>query len=348
MKYSYLEKIIKEHVENVLSEQSDENYIADDPLVQTFIRPFTDVIQTAKHGVEKISRITQHNAKNIAGSIAASLIPFMSWEISEETEQKFKQKLSEIDEEYREVLERNKSALQGRDTWGITFLLNPTLGLGTYALRKSPIAALDALESLSGGADVVRDLKQKAQDTLGFKTPGDEFSQGGVSSMGLGTLGGGGGIGGESYNPSLAEQQTGQKQQEQDPEEEVMNMIQNTLQDPKVQQQIANSEATQQMRQVAYDIVNEMVEEVLKIDDWESLKKYMDNEASKLEQQLNNSLPEEASDEEIDMVKDELIDQFKQYYIDVLAKQLDRIAEKSPSIKKDIQKLKKKLQSKSP
>ena len=129
-------------------------------LRQTFVDPFTDIVKSAAYGVEAITAKAKGLAAQLGGGLIALLTPFLKVEpMMNYFKEKTDEKMSQIHSKYADVIERNKEALQGNDVWGLAFLLNPSLALGEKLIEKSPGAALNILEVLSGGSDVFKRIR---------------------------------------------------------------------------------------------------------------------------------------------------------------------------------------------
>ena len=183
----------------------EQDIVLDDPLVRIFISPFTDVIKTAKGEAEKFSTTIWTNTLSLAKQAACLAIPFIAAstinDIQKESDQKLKERLAQIDASYADVLKRNWDTLRSRDVWGITFLLNPAVGIATKFLMKAPYQSLGILEILSGRNPKVVALREKAKVLATHVSP--NYGGGGGGGSGGGDYGGYGGMDGLGYGGDL-------------------------------------------------------------------------------------------------------------------------------------------------
>ena len=101
------ETLAKDSKQTVLKEQ--------DLMYKIFVEPFKDIIDTATHGLKKITAVTGRNLLKTAAQSVALLIPWISNEeiktLEAEANADIKSYVDSVDEEYRDVLDRNIDAL---------------------------------------------------------------------------------------------------------------------------------------------------------------------------------------------------------------------------------------------
>ncbi len=122
----------------------------------TFIQPFTDIVHTANYAAKRIGTVTGNEFNSLLQQSAAAVIPFVSSdtmdEIQEETKNNIKASLTDLDQRYASVINRNIDAIVNQtDTWGMLFLLNPSLLLGSKLMIKAPKVAADFLGTILKG-----------------------------------------------------------------------------------------------------------------------------------------------------------------------------------------------------
>jgi hypothetical protein len=374
-KKNSLEQLIETIVLEVLAEQ---DIVADDPLVRVFISPFMDIVKTAKGEAEKLTARAWSNISSLAKQAAVLAIPFLASstikEIQEASNKKLEQRLSTIDAEYADVLKRNWDNLRSRDVWGITFLLNPTLGIAEKFLMKAPYHGLGILEVLSGRNPKVTALRNKAKILATHVSP--NYSGGGGGSADVGGYGGGGyddmygGMDGLSFADSgvsegidnmLEQQQPAPQAQPQQPiaqpaqpqtqvpqkkmisQEQfnkfLMTQIAALKKDPQVQASLQSSKVIQQMQASAFESVLEAANPILKATNYQQLKGALGQDFGKFESQLQKTLPPGATPEQQKEFQEALVPEIKAVYKQMLISQLQKQIGYNKSIAKPMQNL---------
>lgn len=188
-----IETIVKEELGSL-----KEGWITDDPFIGMFIQPFTDIFNTAKAELTKVTATVFENAKKLAKQTVYFAVPFIGAaavkKAEEEAKEAIQNKIASVNEEHREVYERTYEALRNPDVLGFTFLLDPVLpltenfALGVKLAKDAPVPLLSTLEVLTGGHPKVTELKNQYKQAIAV-----EPSQ--LGGRGWGPGGGGGGWG---------------------------------------------------------------------------------------------------------------------------------------------------------
>lgn len=272
-----LEEIIRETLQEVsLKEQTD---FRSDVLFKAFVEPFTDIVQTAAHGVEKITAHATGELKLLAKQMAYLFLPFLNPDagslknMSAQERQKIAQKLSGIDDKFKDVLDRNWQAWNNPDVWGTLFLLHPQLAISQKMISKAPELALGILEVLTGGSEAVSSILQGYRN---LKTGGGRVAtrshQGGYDGGSPGYGDDYGDYGGfyeqMQPQPAPARQPSGQGSvnvprpaPKQNPEAWLKSELTKLVSQPAIQKQIGASPITKAMQQEA---VNKIVSSATK------------------------------------------------------------------------------------
>ena len=127
-----LEILIKETVNEVFLKETVDYKQA--MLYKAFIHPFTDIVQTAQHGVKRITTKALGELGSITKQVAMFLIPFASpkyaGQVREQDKRRMAEKLGSVDAEFKDVLTRNWTTLNQLDVWGTLFLVAPGFAIG--------------------------------------------------------------------------------------------------------------------------------------------------------------------------------------------------------------------------
>lgn len=135
-----------------------------DNLYKAFIEPFTDVLKTAQHSVEKVAATAGGELGILVKQLAFLLMPFVKPDagslskMAAQDRQKMAGRLSQIDDKFKDVLDRNWQAFNNPDVWGTLFLLHPQLAIGQKIAAKAPEVALELLSTLTGGSEAVESI----------------------------------------------------------------------------------------------------------------------------------------------------------------------------------------------
>ena len=279
-----LELLVRETVKEVLSEQVD---YSNDLMYKAFVQPFTDIFKTAQHGLESISATAIGETKTLAKALAFTAIPFIKPEagsimkMGSQDRNATKEKLSQIDSNFGDVLDRNWQMLNNPDVWGTLFFLHPQLAIGSKIATHAPEVALELLSTLTGGSQAVESVLSSYKK---MKVGGRDMNKGSYSPDyshygGQDMWGGDGGDGGafqEQVQPQQppaqqppaqqpqqtppppaqqAQQPTQPQRPQVDPDRWAKAQIQKLLGSPEIERQIASSPITRKMQQMAINVI---------------------------------------------------------------------------------------------
>lgn len=118
-------------------------------LLKIFVEPFTDVLKTAKAGVEQISATTRAGLKIALEAAVSTVVPVFIADFKKIFD-KEKDELRKIKEKYRDVFERTDKALANDEVLIWSFLMNPTAVITAKTLKAAPEAALEIFKVLAG------------------------------------------------------------------------------------------------------------------------------------------------------------------------------------------------------
>jgi len=263
-----LEELVRKTIEEaLLAEQTD---FSNDVLYKAFVEPFTDIIATAAHGVEKISATAQGEAKLLVKQLAFLFIPFIKPEagslraMAAQDRQKMAARLGEIDGQFKDVLDRNWQAFNNPDVWGTLFLLHPQAAIAQKMVSKAPEVALELLGVLTGGSEAVASILKSYRDMKtggGRVTTRQHSSEYGYDSGGYADMGDlGGDYGGiweqrapvQTPTPKQAPQAP---QTKQNPEAWLRSQLAGLLRRPDIKKQIAGSKVARAMQGEAVNYI---------------------------------------------------------------------------------------------
>lgn len=257
-----LEELIRRTVaEALIMEQGGD--VMSSTAYKAFIEPFTDIVATAAHGVERISARVIGETALLAKQLAFLFMPFFDPDagslknMTSQERQKIASKLSSIDGEFKNVLDRNWTIFNDPDVWGTLFLLNPQAAISAKLVSKAPEVALELLQVFTGGSEAVSSVLQGYRN---LKTGGGRVvasSHHGSfdnSSSGYGDYAGdlGGDYAGvfqeqtQAQPPPIAAPQ--QPQPQTNPETWLRSQLSGLLRRPDIQQSINNSKLTRAMQ----------------------------------------------------------------------------------------------------
>lgn len=232
---------------------------SDDDLSKIFIKPFTDVVDTALGKTKEITTKALGLAHVALVGAITTVIPTLKSNYAKIFEKQHAE-IDKIRKEFGPVYQSNWDALRDNDVLGVAFCYSPVAVLTAKLVSKSPAAAGSLISSLSGGrldrwVDRVRmKFKYDAPQTgLGadFKSPhsfGDES--------------GGGGIGMESLRSRRALREKGGEEKGND-EKKKQKLIDLFTSD-KLKQELEQSPVVKEMEQRARALVNDTLNAVYK------------------------------------------------------------------------------------
>ena len=165
------EAIVQQKNESIIYKENDgfgnlSAHVQSNPLYATFIQPFADIVQTGAYAVKRIGAVTGNELSSVLKQTAAAAIPFIAAdtmdEIKAESRAELTKALGTLDKEYADVINRNIDAIMNQtDVWGLAFLFNPGMLLGSKLLVKAPQVTASLLGTILGGK--VKDLEQLSQ-----------------------------------------------------------------------------------------------------------------------------------------------------------------------------------------
>lgn len=312
-----VESLIEEAVQTVINEQDGGDYGdsygdyggagggggssgSSSQLYNTFVRPFTDVAQTAMGGLKVLSAQAQTVVKGIILGLPTLVIPFLEYDYKEFRKEE-KEKVDKIKEEYKEVLGRNWAALESNDAFGLAFLLNPTAALGANLALTAPEVALSILGSLTGGSiEAVNQLASSFHVNTGFHGPGSHGTN--VDMMK------------EAANPKLSQ------------------AIQKLLKDPKVIAAINNNPIVKKTQQEVVGSMTDRVKRTMAVQDYAHLSQLLPGLAQKLNAQLvQQEQARRMSPQEDAAAKAQLVPQIKAQYRNFYIKKFGDEEKANPS-----------------
>ena len=134
-------------------------HIQSNPLYATFIQPFTDIVQTGAYAVKRIGNVAQNEFLSVLKQTAAAVVPFVAADTMDELKQESREQLSKslegLDKQYADVINRNIDAVINQtDVWGLAFLFNPGMLLGSKLLLKTPELAASFIGSMLAGTSI--------------------------------------------------------------------------------------------------------------------------------------------------------------------------------------------------
>ena len=361
-----LEELIKENVKLELALIKEAEF--NDPLLKIFVQPFTDIIDTARAGIEKVSGAAWTHIGSLAKQAVALAIPFLSTgtldQIQKDAEQRIEQQLSTVNQKYGPALKRNYDAMRNRDLWGVAFLLNPQLFLGIKTAMVAPEVALSALEALTGGYAPIVAMREKLQSLNQRTEPSGGWDTGGAGAsgydLGYWDLGFGdyGGFGESRKFPSLKkvyyeqhQQAPAQQQQPRQPltkqqiNQHLGQQIIAASKDPRVQQIINNNPVTNEMKKIGTESIMKTAYEIAGLKTYEDYKRYFGEDFNKFEQELFKMIPAKATPEQEQEFKKQFVPQIRQAVLNMYAQQIQMMSGKFPMIGKQLTDISNKIRS---
>lgn len=335
-----LKEAISLIVESVIEEQPGGR------LRDIFLDPARDVIKTAGYAAEKISASVQGLIKGFSFLIPAMLIPGLEFDYDLFRKDELKH-MDGLKKKYGDVLARNWEAIKDPDVFGFLFLAYPQAMLGYAALKKSPLAFLGLLETLTGGMPAVSSMRQRLASTAAYtprKTQHSDPAAGMWGGMdGAGAYGDYGGYGfGESVD-RLTEQpaqvaQPAQPVQQPAQNEQLINQIWALVQNPEVQKKVAQSPMFRDMQAAAVDIMVSPVAKVMQAQNLDQLVGPISQEAvakTKAEIAKNPDF-QKASDKDKQAIQSQLMQGIKNEYKKAYVKRLQAQVASVPQAKQGV------------
>lgn len=324
---SELNELLDLVVESVLDENQGR-------LRDIFFEPVKDVVKTISYGAEKLSNATQGLVKGLAYLIPTVIVPGLEFDYNTFRKDE-NAKMMQIKKKYGDVLERNWEAIKDPDVFGFLFLAYPQSMLGYSLLKKSPMAFLQILETVTGGNPSVRAVKQSLEQSAAYSQrknqPRDPSGGSFSAGMGRDDIYGGGGFG-ESYlkngtflNESLTQQQM----------QQILNLVRN----PEVQNSVQNSTFFRDMIGASISIMTAPVSRVMKMTKLDQLKTVIKPDA--IEQAKQEMTSKVKNKQEISKIETELVDMikdtYKKEYIKFLKGQIQKKPKAAPAINRAVE-----------
>lgn len=329
-----LEELIEEAVlEVLLKEQTD---FSNDVLYKAFVEPFADIVQTAQHGAEKIVATATGEAKLLAKQLAWLLVPFLNPDagslknMTAQERNKIAQRLSGIDDKFKDVLDRNWQAFNNPDVWGTLFLMHPQLAIAQKLAVKAPEVALELLSVLTGGSEAVEAILKSYRQ---MRTGGGrvQYSQ---HQTGYGDA-----QGGSSWDDSYYGDYGGIYEQDQagkkiDPESWLRKQVAALVNRPDVKKQIAASPITRAMQGEAINHIVRAATKDLGFD-FAQLKTKLGANYDKAIQTIKAKLGDDSSDIESNAeLQKKVVAEIKTLLKPAYIKQLQTLLQTNPNAKR--------------
>lgn len=330
----------------------EESFFTQDPLFMTFVQPFTDIIDTAKAEMTKITGVTQENIKKLVKQTAYLVIPWIATSAisnaQKEAEKAIEARIKAVNDEYKPVYQRTWDALRNRDVLGLTFLLGPAIPFGrNFALafkllKDSPSGVLQMLEMLSGGHPSITNLRRRYQSAISAVIPGGGGGGGGAGGgYGFGGTWGDYGytdIGESKYN--VSEQATSTPAVAPSPavnqptkqQDEILKQLTKELQavvnSPSVQAAMAKNPIMKDFQSAAFDAITSTLKPVLVAKDFASLKRAIGPNFDKIQTEIQKNVPgyEQMTPELQKQFEQDFVSEFKEIYKTMIANQIQQMA----------------------
>lgn len=283
------EQLLREYVRGVLSEDDGGgdggdfggggmgmygmSFGTQKDMYNVFIRPFTDVVQTAMGKTKEMSLQTLNVLKTTFETVATTLIPWMASDYKE-IFKKHEERMDKVREQYTEVYDANWTALKDLDVAMSAFLYAPAAFVTQMAVRKAPIPVMNTIDALTGG--IFSDYFDKIAKRLDLgeeRTPLERTGGAGADKSltwsmkgggGMGMGGGGGGYGGYGGDGGMGEgliREKKAKKSKEKKEEKKLDVAAAIMQ-PKIMQAIENSPIVKQMEKQSRAMVRQALEEI--------------------------------------------------------------------------------------
>ena len=332
-KLQYLiNKIINQEFDSLL-----ENHTliqeGDDVIYKAFIEPFKDIVDTAVHSTKTIAAQTGSDLLKTIKMGVMTLLPFVGPKeldnIEKQADAQLQKYLNGLDDQYKDVLQRNIESMQTRDAKYFSFFLRPDLFFAKQIATGAPLAALELLDTLSLGNEKVRALKNKVENI--HKTVNPPGASGGPFSGG-GGMSGGGYVDYDIGDGGLEETLQGKQKIA------VKKEIEALLDDPEIVNAMKNNPIIQGIAKTQAQAVIDRAGALSKANTFEDVKKFMGTDASKMEAELTKNFPKEATPEEVKQLLDGVVPEIKNMYKSIYKNYLTNFLKLDNLYPKDIQK----------
>jgi len=332
-----LKHLIDLEVQNVIRESREllqEEGDFQDPLAQVFLQPFKDVMDTARHGLEKTTTQVWGNAEKLAKQALTLFLPGVPVDaFTSEIDERIQSHLQNIDGKYKDVLTRNYDMMRSRDLWGVPFLLNPVLMTGVNLATKSPEVALAGLEAIAGGHPTITKMRERLK-TINTRVLGGGF-QGGKGAGDAGGSSDGGDYGFYDHVDRSSSRSKAILEQAAAPTPEEINknlaaQIAKAGSHPVIQAAIDKSPVARQLRQIAEQSIVEVVQEAIAFSTYDEMVKKLGSKFAQVEKQVMGQLPKGATPEQEQAFKNALVPEMKNLIKQMYIKQVQGLARNAP------------------
>ena len=143
-------KLLREYVKEIIIEYDEGGFGSQKDLYNVFVKPFTDVVQTAAAETKKISQRSQTLLKVSFEAIVTSLIPAFGSDYDDIFDEQ-NQQLDKIKSQYKDVYDATYTSFKDRDVVISAFLYAPALFLTTKAAIQAPQVTAKLMNILTGG-----------------------------------------------------------------------------------------------------------------------------------------------------------------------------------------------------
>ena len=333
----HLQQLVDLEVSNVIRESREllqEEGDFQDPLAQVFLQPFKDVMDTARHGLEKTTTQVWGNALKFAKQAATLFLPGVPVDaFTSEIDERIQSHLQNIDGKYKDVLTRNYDMMRARDLWGVPFLLNPVLMTGINLATKSPEVALAGLEAIAGGHPTITKMRERLK-TINTRVLGGGF-QGGKGAGDAGGSSDGGDYGFYDHVDRSSSRSKAILEQAAAPTSEEINknfaaQIAKAGSHPVIQAAIDKSPIAKQLRQIAEQSIVETVQEAIAFSTYDEMAKKLGSKFAQVEKQVMGQLPQGATPEQQQAFKNALVPEMKNLIKQMYIKQVQGLAGNAP------------------
>ena len=316
-------RALKRLIESVVKEEITLKE-GDDVIYKAFIQPFTDVVDTAVHGAKTMATKTGSDLLKVVKMSTMAHLPWVGPRELDNIEDQFdgrlKSYLDGVDQDYKDVLDRNIENVGTTDALAFSFFLRPDLFFAKQVATGTPVVALDMLDTLTLGNSKVRSLKNKFANIHRRKNP---VGSGGGPLSGGGGSGGGGDYmrgddgGGGGFEEAVKPPQPGMQQlqpQTQNPNVQLKQELDALLKDPEIIQAMKNNPVIKDVAKLKAQSAIDRASSLMGAKTFEDIKKHAGKDAGALEQKVTKDFPPEASPEEREQLLNATVPDFKKMY----------------------------------
>lgn len=232
-------------------------YVDPKDMYTVFIKPFTDVYDTAMGKTKEMSVATAELARVSLEAILTTIIPVLGSDYDKIFD-KYEGQMEKVREEYKDIYDATWTAFTDNDVVLAAFGMFPTAMITQVAVRKAPIPVIHTLDALTGGffeKHFQRLLKVLSPDE---KKPLDDTGGGGGDIYGMGGWGYGGGDYGGFDGGGFGEGLIREKEGEKDDKPSVVDKILH----PKIMAAVQKNPRVQQMMRDTRSAFRETLEEL--------------------------------------------------------------------------------------